>query len=231
VSIVHKIAAASDGSTNDPERGKEHCGGQFGGFLVVGSLSKTSVAMAAGAHTQLANLVAAVFCFLTLVFLTPLFRGMPHPALAAIVIAAMLHLSRPDYLRELFSRSRWEFVLAAIVIAAELTLGVPHGITVGVALSLVMLVYRTSHPQGARVCCRSPSKHEPVAEHASLAEHASQGDATERCELIAQELGKAVAGSHRFQNPCDEMRNARLKREDAFSHAMIIVSSAMVSSS
>ena len=123
--------------------------GLFGGFLVVGSLSKTSVAMAAGARTQLANLVAAVFCFLTLVFLTPLFRGMPHPALAAIVIAAMLHLSRPDYLRDLFGRSRWEFVLAAIVIAGELTLGVPHGITLGVALSLLTLIYRTSHPQGA----------------------------------------------------------------------------------
>ena len=35
----------------------------------------------------------------------------------------------------------------------------------------------------------------------------------------------------RFQNPWEGMRNARLKREDAFSHAMIIVSSAMVSSS
>jgi hypothetical protein len=34
-----------------------------------------------------------------------------------------------------------------------------------------------------------------------------------------------------FQKHCDGMRNARLKREDAFSHAMIIVSSAMVSSS
>jgi high affinity sulfate transporter 1 len=122
--------------------------GLFGGFLVVGSLSKTSVAMAAGAHTQLANLVAAVFCFLTLVFLTPLFRGMPHPALAAIVIAAMLHLSRPDYLRDLFARSRWESALAVIVIAGELALGVPHGIALGVALSLSMLIYRTSHPQG-----------------------------------------------------------------------------------
>ena len=80
--------------------------GLFGGFLVVGSLSKTSVAMAAGARTQLANLVAAVLCFLTLVLLTPLFRGMPHPALAAIVIAAMLHLSKPGYLRDLFARSR-----------------------------------------------------------------------------------------------------------------------------
>jgi high affinity sulfate transporter 1 len=123
--------------------------GLFGGFLVVGSLSKTSVAMAAGAHTQLANLVAAVFCFLTLIFLTPLFRGMPHPALAAIVIAAMLHLSKPDYLRDLLARSRLEFALAAIVIAAELTLGVPQGILLGVALSLLVLIYRTSHPQGA----------------------------------------------------------------------------------
>jgi len=123
--------------------------GLFGGFLVVGSLSKTSVAMAAGAHTQLANLVAAAFCFLTLVLLTPLFRGVPHPALAAIVIAAMLHLSKPDYLRDLFIRGRWEFILAAIVILGELTLGVLQGIALGVALALLMLIYRTSHPQGA----------------------------------------------------------------------------------
>jgi high affinity sulfate transporter 1 len=123
--------------------------GLFGGFLVVGSLSKTSVAMAAGARTQLANLVAAVFCFLTLVLLTPLFRGMPHPALAAIVIAAMLHLSKPGYLRDLLARDRREFTLAAIVVAGELTLGVLQGIALGVALSLLMLIYRTSHPQGA----------------------------------------------------------------------------------
>jgi anti-anti-sigma factor len=125
--------------------------GLFGGFLVVGSLSKTSVAMAAGARSQLANLVAAVFCFLTLVLLTPLFRGMPHPALAAIVIAAMLHLSRPGYLRDLLARSRWEFSLAAIVVAGELTLGVLQGIALGVAVSLLMLIYLTSHPQGAVV--------------------------------------------------------------------------------
>jgi len=150
-----KAAAMQGGGDIDPNQELIAHGpanilsGLFGGFLVVGSLSKTSVAMAAGAHTQLANLVAAVFCFLTLVFLTPLFRGMPHPALAAIVIAAMLHLSKPDYLRDLFARSRLEFALAAIVIAGELALGVPQGILLGVALSLLMLIYRTSHPQGA----------------------------------------------------------------------------------
>jgi high affinity sulfate transporter 1 len=150
-----KAAAMQGGGDIDPNQELIAHGpanilsGLFGGFLVVGSLSKTSVAMGAGAHTQLANLVAAIFCFLTLVFLTPLFRGMPHPALAAIVIAAMLHLSRPEYMRDLLARSRWEFALAAIVIAGELTLGVPHGIVLGVTLSLLMLIYLTSHPQGA----------------------------------------------------------------------------------
>jgi len=123
--------------------------GLFGGFLVVGSLSKTSVAMAAGARSQVASLVAAAFSLLTLVLLTPLFRTTPQPALAAIVIAAMLHLTKPEYLRDLFARSRWSFANAVIVIAAELTLGVLQGIALGVVLALLTLIYRTSHPQGA----------------------------------------------------------------------------------
>ena len=44
-------------------------------------------------------------------------------------------------------------------------------------------------------------------------------------------LVQAIQLRQGFQNPCEGMRKARLKREDAFSHAMIIVSSAMVSSS
>lgn len=148
-------AAAQGGGEVDPNQELIAHGpanilsGLLGGFLVVGSLSKTSVALAAGARTQLANVVAAVFCFLTLILLTPLFRGMPHPALAAIVIAAMLHLSNPRYLRDLLLRSRAEFALAALVIVGELTLGVLQGIVLGVVVALLMLIYRTSHPHGA----------------------------------------------------------------------------------
>jgi MFS superfamily sulfate permease-like transporter len=61
----------------------------------------------------------------------------------------MLHLSKPGYLRDLFARNRWEFVLAAIVIAGELTLGVLQGIAIGVMLALLMVIYRATHPQGA----------------------------------------------------------------------------------
>jgi high affinity sulfate transporter 1 len=150
-----KAAAMQNGGAIDPNQELIAHGpanilsGLFNGFLVVGSLSKTSVAMVAGAHTQIANLIAAAFCFLTLVLLTPLFRDMPHPALAAIVIAAMLHLSKPEYLRDLFFRGRIGFALAVIVIFGELTLGVLQGIALGVVLALLILIYRASHPHGA----------------------------------------------------------------------------------
>jgi high affinity sulfate transporter 1 len=150
-----KAAAMRDGSEIDPNQELVAHGpanilsGLFGGFLVVGSLSKTSVAIAAGARSQLANLIAAVLCFFTLIVFTPLFRGLPHGALAAIVIAAMLHLSNLRYLRELLARSRSELVLALVVFAGELTLGVLPGIAAGVVLSLLMLIWRTSHLHGA----------------------------------------------------------------------------------
>ena len=150
-----KAAALQSGGDIDPNQELVAHGpanilsGLFGGFLVLGSLSKTSVATSAGARSQVANLVAAAFSFLTLLFLTPLFRNMPQPALAAIVIAAMLHLTKPSYLMHLFARSRWSFANAVIVIAGELTLGVLQGIALGVVLSILTLIYLTSHPKGA----------------------------------------------------------------------------------
>ena len=152
-----KAASLQGGGSIDPNQELVAHGpanilaGLFGGFLVVGSLSKTSVAMVAGARTQIANLVAAIFCLFTLVLLTPLFRNIPQPALAAIVIAAMLHLTKPSYLRDLFVRSRWSLANTVIVIAGELTLGVLHGIALGVALSLLLLIYQTSHPRGSEL--------------------------------------------------------------------------------
>jgi MFS superfamily sulfate permease-like transporter len=80
--------------------------------------------------------------------LTPLFRDMPQPTLAAIVIAAMLHLTKPRYLRDLFLRNSWAFAIAMIVFLAELTLGVMHGIALGVGISLLLLIYLVSHPHG-----------------------------------------------------------------------------------
>src|SRR5262249_61770184 len=58
-------------------------------------------------------------------------------------------LTKPRYFYDLFIRSRWAFVIAMIVFVAELTLGVMHGIALGVVLSLLVLIYLASHPHGA----------------------------------------------------------------------------------
>src|SRR5713101_1274690 len=74
-------------------------------------------------------------------------------------------------------------------------------------------------------------QHRPAVPH-RLRERAPPVEREVRVAVVAEAAGEPVGLiGHRFQNPCDGMRNARLKREDAFSHAMIIVSSAMVSSS
>jgi anti-anti-sigma factor len=56
--------------------------------------------------------------------------------------------TKAAYIRGLWIRDPWEFAVAVIVIAAELTLGVLHGIALGVVLALLLLIYRSSHPRG-----------------------------------------------------------------------------------
>ena len=70
------------------------CGasGLIGGFAVDGSLSKSSVADAAGQQTQMASLINAVFILLTLLFLASIFENLPSATLGAVVIDALVGL-------------------------------------------------------------------------------------------------------------------------------------------
>ena len=70
------------------------CGaaGFVGGYPTDGSLSKTSVADAAGQRTQMASILNAALVLLTMLFLASLFEDLPAAALGAIVIDAMIGL-------------------------------------------------------------------------------------------------------------------------------------------
>jgi high affinity sulfate transporter 1 len=120
-----------------------------GGFVAVGSLSKTSVAIDAGAKTQLSSVVQAALVLLTLAFLMPLFTNLPQATLAAIVISAMLSLANFAYLRRLYFVSPGEFCAAATALVGVLVLGVLPGLGLGVGLTAIMLTYRSSYPNTA----------------------------------------------------------------------------------
>jgi len=150
-----KAASAKSGGKIDANQelvalGPANVGTAFsGGFIVVGSLSKTSVSMGSGGKTQMASLVNALFVILTLMFLLPLFTNLPHAALAAIVIEAMLGLLDFSYLKKLWKQSRIELTVAMIAYIAVMVVGVLPGMGLGVALSILILIYRASSPHNA----------------------------------------------------------------------------------
>jgi MFS superfamily sulfate permease-like transporter len=147
-----KAAAAKLGGKIDPNQelvshGPANLGSAFcSGFVVVGSLSKTSVAMSAGGKTQLSNLVSAVLVVLTLMFLMPLFKNLPVATLGAIVIQAILGLSDLRYMKRLRDISLKEFAVGMTALCGVLILGVLHGIAFGVVLALILLIHRASYP-------------------------------------------------------------------------------------
>jgi len=115
-----------------------------GGFASDGSLSKTSVADAAGQRSQMASLINAVFILLTLLFLAGLFETLPAAALGAVVIDAMVGLITFSQLRRYYrvNRPDWVFFMGAGL--GILCFGITQGILIGVILSLLLLIARAS---------------------------------------------------------------------------------------
>ena len=121
--------------------------GLFQGINVDGSLSKSSLNDASGAKSQLSSLAQGGFVVLTLLFLAPLFANLPKTALAAIVIQAVAFgLWKIPEMRRLARLSRLDFWLAMAALLGVLTFGTLQGVFIGVALSLLWLVWRASHP-------------------------------------------------------------------------------------
>jgi MFS superfamily sulfate permease-like transporter len=150
-----KTASAQTGETSDPTQellalGAANIGsGLSGGFVAVGSFSKTAVALAAGVRSQLGYLISAALVIGTLLFLTPAFTHLPDAALAAVVIEAMLALAKPSYFTRLARISTPELLLALVAMFGVLVLGVLPGIGAGVALDILLLIRGASRPRVA----------------------------------------------------------------------------------
>src|SRR3954464_5202481 len=118
--------------------------GLVGGFPVDGSLSKSSVADTAGQRTQMASLINAGFILLTLLFLASIFEQLPSATLGAVVIDAMVGLITFAQMRRYLRVSRSDFVFFLGAMAGILCLGIIAGILIGVVLSLLLLIARSS---------------------------------------------------------------------------------------
>jgi len=124
-------------------------GAVFRSFPVAGGFSRTAVNEQAGARTGVATLVAAGVVGFTLLFLTGLFRTLPDAALAAVVLVAVSRLVDWRDAVHLWKVDRRDFGMMLVTFGATLSVGIEAGIIVGVAASLVALLYDTSRPHTA----------------------------------------------------------------------------------
>lgn len=120
--------------------------GLSGGMAVAGGLSKSKANESAGAMSQISNVVNAVVALLTLAFLAVLFENLPLATLGAVVIHALWKSADIRNLKPFLIMNRLDFMLGVITMGSVLLLDTMPAIVIGVALSLLVMIYHLSFP-------------------------------------------------------------------------------------
>jgi high affinity sulfate transporter 1 len=121
----------------------------FQGFPISSSSSRTPVAEAAGAKTQLTGVVGALAIALLLMLAPKLLQDLPHTALAAVVIASAIGLVEVSDLRRIYRIQRWEFWLSMACFAGVATLGAIPGIALAIIIAVIEFLWDGWRPHSA----------------------------------------------------------------------------------
>jgi SulP family sulfate permease len=150
VSISRAIASRSgqhiDGNQEFIGQGLSNLVGSFfSGYPASGSFNRSGVNFAAGAKTPLAAVYASLFLVVILLLVAPLAAYLPTAAMAGILFLVAWGLIDVHHIRLLPKVSRQETVVLWVTLVGTL-IDLEKGIFFGIALSLVLYLYRTSRP-------------------------------------------------------------------------------------
>ena len=154
-SVLSRTYAAKTRTPVDPNQemiglgAANLAGGFFQGFAISSSSSRTPVAEAAGAKTQVTGVVGAIAVALLLVFAPNLLKDLPSSALAAVVIAAAIGLFEFADLRRILRIQAWEFWLSMACFVGVAVFGVVPGIGVAVLLAVIEFLWDGWRPHFA----------------------------------------------------------------------------------
>src|SRR5690625_6364496 len=97
----------------------------------------------------MASIITALIIVLPLFILTPLFYYLPVAVLAAIILVAIVSLFDLREMINLWRTDRKDLSMLMVTFISTLILGIQEVIAVGVILSVVTLIYRSSKPHPA----------------------------------------------------------------------------------
>jgi len=154
-SVLSRAYAARTGKNVDPNQEMVGLGaanlaaGFFQGFPISSSSSRTPVAEAAGARTQLTGVVGALAVALLLLAAPKLLQNLPAAALAAVVIASAIGLFEITDLIRIFHVARWEFWLSIVCFLGVAIFGAIPGIGLAVAIAVIAFLWNGWRPYSA----------------------------------------------------------------------------------
>jgi high affinity sulfate transporter 1 len=154
-SVLSRAYAAREGAYVDPNGEMVALGaanlaaGLFQGVAVSASASRTPVAAAAGAKTQVTGLVGALALAALLVVAPGLLASLPRAALAAVVIASAVSLFEIADLRRIYRIQRWEFWLSIACLAGVAVLGAIPGIGLAIVIAVIEFLWDGWRPHFA----------------------------------------------------------------------------------
>jgi high affinity sulfate transporter 1 len=154
-SVLSRAYAARLGTPVDPNQEMVGLGaanlaaGFFQGFPISSSSSRTPIAEASGARTQLTGVVGALAVASLLLFAPNLLRNLPSAALAAVVIAAAIGLIEISDLFRIFRIQRWEFWLSIVCFAGVAVLGAIPGIGLAIVVAVIEFLWDGWRPYSA----------------------------------------------------------------------------------
>lgn len=151
VSIARAIAIKSgqdlDGNQEFIGQGVSNTVGSFFQcYAASGSFTRSGVNYEAGARTPLAAVMAAIFLFLILLFVAPLFAYVPIPAMAGVIILVAWKLIDFKEFYHIIRTSRAESSIALITFIATLFIDLEFAIYIGVMLSFLIFLNKSAHP-------------------------------------------------------------------------------------
>ncbi|MDD5241652.1 MAG: SulP family inorganic anion transporter [Sulfuricella sp.] len=151
VSIARSVAVRSeqriDGNQEFIGQGLSNVFGSFfSAYASSGSFNRSGLNYAAGAKTPLAALYSALFLIATLLLVAPLAAYLPIPAMAAILFLVAWGLIDFHHIHSILHTSRAETAVLFTTLLSTLFVELEFAIYVGVMLSLMLYLARTSQP-------------------------------------------------------------------------------------
>ncbi len=121
-------------------------GGFFSSYVSCGSMNRSMPNLQAGARTPLASVFSALLLLGLVAVSSPLLAQIPMAALSALLLLVALSLLDFARWRQLFNLSRTDFGVALATMVATVTIRLEMAILLGMLLSLMSFLYRTSRP-------------------------------------------------------------------------------------